>query len=354
MEKGTTNGEAGAGPARRRKRRGRRGTRGRGGAGGDAFGAIDLGTNNCRLLVARSTPSGFRVVDAFSKVVQLGEGLAGTRTLSEPAMRRTLDALGACAAKLRRRRVKRVRAVATEACRRANNADQFVARVKRETGLELEIIGPAEEARLAIAGCLPLIDRRADRALIFDIGGGSTQIAWIALDADRQGPPKVLGAHSVPLGVVGVSELLDSSTEPARLRAEIEDVLAVSLGRFCAIQNIREEVDAGRVQMIGASGTVTTLGGIAQGLERYDRARVDGAWLDFAAIERISGELAALDPAARAAHPCVGRDRSDLVLAGCLILRAICRQWPIGRLRVADRGLREGILLDLMARASAL
>lgn len=316
----------------------------------ETVGALDLGTNNCRLLVAQPTGAGFRVVDAFSKVVQLGEGLSSSRALSEPAMRRTLDALGTCAAKLRRRRVTRLRAVATEACRRAGNAEQFVARVKRETGLDLEIIGPAEEARLAIAGCLPLIDRRAERALIFDIGGGSTQIAWIALDPDRRAPPTVLGAHSVPLGVVGVSEFLAKARDPARRRAEIAEVLSISLDRFGRMHGIEREIAAGRVQMIGASGTVTTLGGIAQGLTRYDRARVDGAWLDFAAIGTISAKLAALDPAARAAHPCVGRDRSDLVLAGCLIVEALCAQWPVGRLRVADRGLREGILLDLMAR----
>ncbi len=345
--------EAGGEPVRRRRRR-----RGGGGvasakgrrAAGPIYAAVDLGTNNCRLLVAKPTVRGFRVIDAFSRVVQLGEGLGRCDTLSEPAIRRTLDALGVCAAKMRRRGVTEVRAVATEACRRAANGSQFVARAERETGLALEIIDPAEEARLAIAGCLPLLDRRCDRALIFDIGGGSTQVVWLAVDPARRRPPEVLGAHSAAIGVVGLSEAMRGAPDGPQA-SEATEALAVSLGAFCAQHGIAEAVADGRAQMIGASGTVTTLAGIDQRLVRYERARVDGAWLDFAAIEGISQELETLDPAARAAHPCVGRDRSELVLAGCRILRAICRQWPIGRLRVADRGLREGILMDLIAAA---
>eukprot|EP00752_Nemacystus_decipiens_P000695 g695.t1 len=341
------------GPRASRRRRGGRG-RARGvqaGRFGHVYGALDLGTNNCRLLVARPTAGGFRVIDAFSRVVQLGEGLGRNRALSEPAMRRTLDALGVCAAKLRRRGVDRLRAVATEACRRAANAGQFVARVERETGLALEIIPPAEEARLAIAGCLPLLDRVRDRALIFDIGGGSTQIVWLAVDPERRSPPRVLGALSAPVGVVSLSEEIAQSVAPARIERETRRMLGRRFAAFCREHGVGAAVADGRVQMIGASGTVTTLAGVDQGLARYDRARVDGAWIDFPAIERLSAFLAALDPAARAAHPCVGRDRSDLVLSGCLILGTICEAWPVGRLRVADRGLREGILMDLMAAA---
>ena len=329
--------------ARRRRARARAQRAGREPTGA-VYGALDLGTNNCRLLVATPTAGGFKVVDSFSRVVQLGEGVSRGGRLAEPAMRRTLDALGVCAAKLRRRGVGRVRAVATEACRRAANADHFVARVARETGLTLEVIPPSEEARLAIAGCVPLLDRVHDRAVVFDIGGGSTQIVWLAVDPSRRGAPTVLGATSIPLGVVGLSEAMRDGGA-ARAQAAFAEQLAA----FDAAQGIAHAVADGRVQMIGASNTVTTLSGLDQGLACYDRAKVDGAWLSFEAIERLSRYLAALDAPARAAHPCIGRDGAGLVLAGCEILEALRRAWPLGRLRVADRGLREGILMDLIA-----
>ncbi|MEQ8603930.1 MAG: Ppx/GppA phosphatase family protein [Marivibrio sp.] len=343
MSAGGASPATGAGRAARRRPQMKAGGRGRR-AEGAVYGALDLGTNNCRLLVATPTAGGFKVVDAFSRVVQLGEGVSRGGRLGEPAMRRTLDALGVCAAKLRRRGVSRMRAVATEACRRAANAERFVARVRRETGLTIEIIPPSEEARLAIAGCVPLLDRVHDRAILFDIGGGSTQIVWLAVDPTRRTAPEVLGATSIPVGVVGLAE-----ARAAGVGAGESRLLAEGLAAFDATHALHRAVGAGRVQMIGASNTVTTLSSLDQKLASYQRAKVDGAWLDFAAIDRLSAELAALDGSARAAHPCVGRDRAGLVLAGCEIVGAICRRWPVGRLRVADRGLRDGILMDLIA-----
>jgi len=317
---------------------------------GPAFAALDLGTNNCRLLVARPTASGFRVIDAFSRVVRLGEGLAQSGRLGEDAIQRTLDALRVCAQKIRRRAVVRSRNVATDACRRASNCEDFLGRVRSETGIDLEIITSGEEARLALAGCLPLLQGGEPRAFVFDIGGGSTELIWIDLGGDDNGGgPRILGTYSLPVGVVNVAERHGCDRIGAkayeRLVREIESMLV----DFEADHRIRDEIDLGAVQMLGTSGTVTTLASISQGLPRYDRALVDGSFLERDAVLAINARLADSSHAERVDMPCIGRDRADLVVAGAAILDAIWRTWPVGRLRVADRGLREGILLNLMS-----
>ena len=326
----------------------------------EVYAALDLGTNNCRLLVARPHPEGFRVIDAFSRIVRLGEGLSGTGQLSEAAMNRTLEALKVCAKKMRRRGVTRARAVATEACRRASNCGAFLHRVERETGIRLEIISSNEEASLAIFGCAPLLDHAVPNALVFDIGGGSTEVSWIDVEGIGPGrgeltkilhdsPEKaLLGWHSVPLGVVSLAERYGRQTvSPAVYEQMVADVTE-SLTAFEAKHRLAERVARGELQMLGTSGTVTTLAGIHCKLPRYDRSVVDGSYLDFDTVRQISHEIAAMSYEERAASPCIGHDRADLVVAGCAILEALCALWPVGRLRVADRGLREGILFMLM------
>ncbi len=310
------------------------------------YAAVDLGTNNCRLLVARPALGGFRVIDAFSRVVRLGEGLAASGILSESAMARTLEALGVCAAKMRRRGVITARAVATEACRRAANCAEFLDRTHHATGIRLEIISATEEARLALDGCAPLLNPDPPHALVFDIGGGSTELNWLEIDANSR--ITVLGSVSLPCGVVTLSERHGAGCiGPAKYEAMVGEVTA-ALEPFEARHRIALMVARSMVQMLGTSGTVTTLAGLHLGLERYRRAVIDGYTLDFGAIAAVSRRLADMDCAARAALPCVGPERADLVVAGCVILEAICRLWPVGRVRVADRGLREGILFHLM------
>jgi exopolyphosphatase/guanosine-5'-triphosphate,3'-diphosphate pyrophosphatase len=321
---------------------------------GETLAARDLGTNNCRLLVARTLAGGgFRVIDAFSRIVRLGEGLAANGVLAETAMARTIDALRVCADKIALRGAVRGRYVATEACRRAANCGEFLARVGHETGLELEIIPTAEEARLAVAGCASLLDPRLPYAVIFDIGGGSTEIAWLRHGQAGAGVgPEVLGIVSLPYGVVSLTERYGGDlVSPAVYREMVEEVSGAALP-FEERHGIAERVAEGEVEMLGSSGTVTTLAGINLGLPRYNRAVVDGSLLTFAAIEAVSRRLAGLDMATRALHPCVGAERADLVVAGCAILEAICELWPVGRLRVADRGVREGILIGLTGGAS--
>lgn len=317
---------------------------------GAAVAALDLGTNNCRLLVARPAGIGFRVVDAFSRIVRLGEGLAATGALSEEAIARTLDALKICAGKIAFRRIAAGRYVATEACRRAANCDEFLARVRAETGLDIEIISTPEEARLVVSGCAPLLNPRIPYAVVFDIGGGSTEIVLVRLEGGRDRRhrhPRILGSMSLPLGVVTLTDRFGGEVSPATYRTMVEEASS-SLAAFERSYRIRRHIRTGRVQMLGSSGTVTTLAGIHLALPRYIRALVDGSSLTFDQIAAVSAHLAGLDLAGRAASPCVGRERADLVLSGCAILDAICETWPVGRLRVADRGVREGILCDLL------
>ncbi len=276
--------------------------------------------------------------------------MAATGALSEDAVARTLDALKVCADKISFRRITSGRFVATEACRRAANCEEFLARVREETGLDIEIISTAEEARLVVSGCAPLLNPRVPYAIVFDIGGGSTEIVLVRLEGSRDRRwrrPKILGSMSLPLGVVTLTDRFGGEVSPATYRTMVEEA-AASLALFERSYRIRRHIRTGRVQMLGSSGTVTTLAGIHMALPRYIRALVDGSSLTFNQIAAVSAHLAGLDLAGRAASPCVGRERADLVLSGCAILDAICETWPVGRLRVADRGVREGILFDLI------
>jgi exopolyphosphatase/guanosine-5'-triphosphate,3'-diphosphate pyrophosphatase len=272
--------------------------------------------------------------------------------LGEAAMARTLDALKVCAAKIGQRRICAGRSVATEACRRAANCGEFLARVREEIGIELEIISTAEEARLVVSGCAPLLQPRLPFAVVFDIGGGSTEIVWLRHRRGSGGRPlrpEILGSTSLPFGVVTFTERFGGVEVTPAIYGAMVDEAEAALAPFERTHRIRRHIAARRVQMIGSSGTVTTLAGIHLALPRYIRAMVDGSSLTFAQIDKVSRHLAGLDLAGRAASPCVGRERADLVLSGCAILDAICATWPVGQLRVADRGVREGILFDLMS-----
>ncbi|MCB4822202.1 Ppx/GppA phosphatase family protein [Roseicella aerolata] len=317
-----------------------------------AYAALDLGTNNCRLLVGAPTGGGFRVVDSFSRIVRLGEGLAATGRLSEAAMDRAIAALSACADKLSRRPVRQFQAVATEACRRAHNGPAFLARVEAETGLRPRIISAREEAELAMESCSPLLEEHDRRALLFDIGGGSTEIAWIRVPAAgaRQGhaSAELIGYVSMPLGVVTLAERVGASCFTQEGFAAVVEEVAEHLRRFDRVHCIGQEIRSGGVRLIGTSGTVTTLAGVALALPRYRRPLVDGRILDTETADQALGDLFALGRAGLAAHPCVGPERVDFVLPGCAVYAAIRRVWPVPTLTVADRGLREGMLLRMI------
>jgi exopolyphosphatase/guanosine-5'-triphosphate,3'-diphosphate pyrophosphatase len=331
------------------------------GRGATCYAAIDLGTNNCRLLVARPAAGGFRVVDAFSRIVRLGEGVTSSRLLSEAAMTRAIDALGVCADKVRRRPGCRLRAVATAACRQALNRNVFLERVRRETGLELEVIDPQEEARLALGGCAPLLDSRVPNGLIFDIGGGSTELCWLTLpepggapDGQAAPPPELVAWHSMPVGVANLAERFAGVPDTPTSYDAMVAAAAQSLSAFAGDDQVMQAFAGRPVQMVGASGTVTTLAGVAKDLPRYDRRQVDGSDLSAETVRATSRRIVDMTPEQRLSHPCIGPQRADLVIAGCAILEAICQAWPVDRLTVADRGLREGILYHLMRERGEL
>ncbi|WP_294172264.1 Ppx/GppA phosphatase family protein [uncultured Sphingomonas sp.] len=313
------------------------------------YAAIDLGTNNCRLLVARPTNDGFTVVDAFSRIVRLGEGLAQSGRLSSEAMDRAVDALAVCSDKLRRRRVCLARSVATEACRRAVNGREFIDRVRQETGLALEIIPPQEEARLAVLGCHKLLEPGDGPALIFDIGGGSTELVLVG-PGEEDHAPRIKAWWSAPWGVVSLTEsegraaLEGSERVPAYRRMRERTRHAFS--RFAELL----PKDAANIRLLGTSGTVTTLASVHLALPSYDRRAVDGLHVPIGAMRDISTAISEMNFAERSSLPCIGAERADLVVAGCAILEAILDIWPAERLGVADRGIREGILRSLMAR----
>jgi exopolyphosphatase/guanosine-5'-triphosphate,3'-diphosphate pyrophosphatase len=316
------------------------------------YAALDLGTNNCRLLVAQPTrPGQFRVVDAFSRIVRLGEGLGASGMLSEDAMDRAVEALKICASKLAAKQIRRMRLIATEACRAAGNGEAFLARVVAEAGLELEIINRETEARLAVSGCASLIGREARSAVLFDIGGGSSEIAVLQINGNRS--PRLANhiTHwtSLPVGVVTLSERYGGM----HVTPEIFEAMVVEVQHMLSSFDspLAEELNGENsgFHMIGTSGTVTTLAGVYLNLPRYDRRQVDGLWMSAEEVTAMQDKLVMLDFEARAANPCIGPDRADLVLAGCAILEAIRRRFPASRMRVADRGLREGILTEMMA-----
>jgi exopolyphosphatase / guanosine-5'-triphosphate,3'-diphosphate pyrophosphatase len=314
--------------------------------GRTAYAALDLGTNNCRLLIAKAGADGFTVVDAFSRVVRLGEGLNSTGKMSDEAMDRAIEALSVCADKLKKRNVVLARSVATEACRQAVNGAQFIERVKRETGIHLDIISPKEEARLAVMGCHALLEAGLGPALIFDIGGGSTELVLVSTDGVV---PEILDWVSVPWGVVSLTESESFDQEDAGARLTGYDAMRAKVSASFAEFASRLPKDQGDHRLLGTSGTVTTLASVYLKLRSYDRSAVDGLHLPTTAMREISQELASLSPSGRAAFPTIGNERADLVVAGCAILEAILDIWPGERLGIADRGIREGILRALMA-----
>ncbi|WP_407946709.1 Ppx/GppA phosphatase family protein [Pararhizobium mangrovi] len=330
----------------------RSGERGRGPWGhrdNPLYAALDLGTNNCRLLVAQPTrPGQFRVVDSFSRIVRLGEGLIGSGRLSECAMDRAVEALKVCAGRIASRSIRSQRLIATEACRSAVNGPEFLARVEAEAGLALEVVDRETEARLAVSGCSSLVEPDTRSVVLFDIGGGSSEIALIRPASERPGR---LARHihawtSLPVGVVTLSERHGGrEVTPEIFEAMVADVAGMLAGFECP----GAEDDDGGFHLLGTSGTVTTLAGVHLDLPRYDRRRVDGLWLTSENVDCMIARLLSWDFDQRSANPCIGADRADLVLAGCAILEAIRRRWPAERMRVADRGLREGLLTEMMA-----
>lgn len=311
------------------------------------FAAIDLGTNSCRLVIASPTPASFRIVETFSKITRLGEGIINDNELSRPAMRRTINALKVCAGVIEEYApIYRSRFVATAACRRAKNCKEFLDLVKKETGLTIETISSKEESRLAVVGCIPLLNRNIRRALVFDIGGGSTEISLARVT--NSGKTFIEGFVSLPYGVVTISEAFPSQDMTALAYDTIIERTHKLLKEFDEKYNIREAIKNQEIQIIGTSGTVTVLGAVHLNLPRYNRSAVDGISITRQDIDRAIAKIKRLGDEGRKKHPCIGAQKADLTMAGCAIIEGLCSFWPIEEITVADRGIREGVLLDMM------
>ncbi|MFK7882308.1 Ppx/GppA phosphatase family protein [Roseobacter sp.] len=338
----------------------------------ELYAALDLGTNSCRMLIAKPQGNGFHVVDSFSKSVQLGAGLEKTGRLSRGSMTRTIQALRICQQKLQRNKVRRMRLVATEACRRALNANDFIKRVHRETGLKLDIIKPQEEAQLAVISCAPLVGRSTENLLVVDIGGGSTELVWINLKdvPNHDRPQAIMRLHSgfkqavsdlpaaqvvdwisVPLGVATLREQFNDVEDDAACFALMSWFFEENLGGFAPYHDTEPHE---KFQIVGTSGTVTTVAASHLGLKRYDRTKVDGLHMTTKEIDRVIRSYLALGPAGRRADPRIGQDRQALIMSGAAILQTLMRCWPTDRLSVADRGLREGLLYAQMSADGVL
>ena len=338
----------------------------------ELYAALDLGTNSCRMLIAQPKGSGFHVVDSFSKSVQLGSGLERTGRLSRSSMARTVQALRICQQKLKRNKVNRMRLVTTEACRRAKNARDFIRQVRRETGMMLEVIQPEEEARLAVISCAPLVSTKTDQLLVVDIGGGSTELVWIDLSSvpARDRPRAIMRLHagfhppespfpaakvvdwiSVPLGVATLRDQFSDVQDDAARFALMSWFFEESLIDFAPYKD--EQVREG-FQIVGTSGTVTTVAASHLGLKRYDRTKVDGLRMTSDQIDRVIRRYLDLGPQGRRRDPRIGEDRQALIMSGAAILQALLRCWPTDRLSVADRGLREGLLYAQMSADGVL
>lgn len=318
----------------------------------DLYAALDLGTNNCRLLIARPAPDGLQIVDSFSRIVRLGEGLSTTGRLGDAAIERTLAALAVCRDKIAARGTVRSRLIATEACRAATNGPEFLDRVRERTGLDVEIVDRGTEAALAAEGCAALADTAAEGVVLFDIGGGSSEIVWLdrdrSADADAPVRDRIRAWTSLPLGVVSLADRFGGVEVSSDCFAAMVRHVEAALSPFAA--TVKAEQRCRRFHLLGTSGTVTTVAGVFLGLPRYDRRRVDGLWMSHADVDDAIRRVRAMPFAARVANGCIGPDRADLVLGGCAILEALRRTFPSERLRVADRGLREGILIQMMSR----
>ena len=319
--------------------------------GTGVYAALDLGTNNCRLLIACPTGNSFRVIDSFSRIIRLGEGISATGCISEAAIERAISALGICRDKIRSKRAGRLRLIATEACRAASNADDFMNRVAAETGIRLEVIDRETEATLAVIGCSPLLDPRGRGAILFDIGGGSTELVRIERDPDEpDAAPRIKAWMSIPLGVVTIAEHFGGKDVTPESYARMIGEVAQYVAPFAA----EHGADLRDMHLLGTSGTVTTLAGIHLNLFRYDRRRIDGVWMNDVDLTAVIARLLGMSYAQRAANNCISVERADLVLAGCAILDAIRQAFPLPRLRVADRGLREGMLVEMMREDGAI
>ena len=317
------------------------------------FASLDLGTNNCRLLIAQPTSEKhIKVLDTFSKIVRLGEGLSVDNRLTAEAMNRTVEALLTCKRKMDKFDIKSYRFIATEACRKAENTQEFLELVHKRVGIDIEVISNEEEAKLAFLGCSTLLSCNIENALVFDIGGGSTEFMWVKKDnliqSELLGEHKIIDWLSLDQGVMNLSEKFGGTAFTEMYFDELVGYLVKKLREFDKQNKISEFVAKNRVQMLSTSGTLTTLAAIHLKLSHYERSKIDGTAFSTNDLREATAEILAMSPLERFSNTCIGADRSDYIISGCAIFEAICTLWNIPQVTIADRGVREGITISLM------
>lgn len=307
------------------------------------FAAIDLGSRNCRTIVGCQSKAGaFEYIETYSKSVSLADGVAASKKLSRKSMDRTIEALAFCSKVLSRYAGLTYLAVATDAMRRAENASVFIKRVKRELGLIISIITPQEEAYYAALGCIEVLSLETEIFVVFDIGGGSSEIALCRQKSDKD--IELIDSLSIPYGVINLLESKDHLTFSgySNLVQKISDLSRDFLNQYATTLDF-----VNNFQCIGTSGTTTTVAALNMNLRFYDREKINDSILQFSEILKTVHYVQSLSEDERKLHPYISQSNEDLVLGGLTILEGIVRGLPASTITVTDRGVRDGVVYAL-------
>ena len=298
---------------------------------------VDIGTLTCRLLIADLLPGRrLREVRSERRILRLGEGVDQTKQLSVTAMDRVLQCLREWREMIAASSVDAVAVVATSAVRDATNRNEFLDRVKREAGFEIELISGEEEARRTMLGIRSGLPIGVTDVLALDIGGGSTEFIL-----DRPGQNPVV--RSMDIGVVRLCERLLHHDPPTNeeIRQAREWVARETKAAIAGMDNYQ------RATFVGTAGTVTSLAAMAQKLLTYEPARIHNYMLHLDTIQELEQTLLSRKKTDRVGLPGLEKGREEVIAAGAIIIRTIMETLGMSTVLVSDLGLREGVLIDL-------
>lgn len=306
------------------------------------FASIDLGTNTVRLLVVTGNSKGFTTLHSNQLITRLGEGLSHSGILKDIAMERTIKAVLDFKREASKYSPFAIWVAATSAVREAKNRNEFIEKIREVTGLELEVIPWEEEARRTLLGVFSGLDGNIKKAIVFDIGGGSTEYI---LTVDK----RLVKSVGTALGVVHLSEkyirkdpvddgeliILESviTNKIRNVKSQLHDVL-------CTMHDVR---------LIGTAGTVTTIAALDLNLHPYDPAKVNGYVLNIENVKEILKKLKNMTLEERRNIPALESGREDLIIPGAVIVIKTMEIFGFNEMIVSDYGLREGIILAKMS-----
>ncbi len=301
---------------------------------------VDIGTLTCRLLIADLPPGG-RLIEVRSdrRILRLGEGVDQTKRLSAAAMDRMLCCLMEWREMIDASHVDAAAVVATSAVRDAENRDEFLDRVKREAGFEIELLSGEEEARRTMLGIRSGLPVGVTDVLALDIGGGSTEFIL-----DRPGQKPVV--RSIDIGVVRLCERLLHHDPPTddEVRQAREWVARETKAAIADMGNYQTAT------FVGTAGTITSLAAMAQKLPSYEPARIHNYKLLLSPIQTLEQTLLSRNKADRVGLPGLEKGREEVIAAGAIIIRMIMETLGVSNVLVSDLGLREGVLIDRAKR----